>query len=85
MFNYNLAYRFAPTPHESAGFLEGFSGCGFTRKSARENAIMKINLKLDILKQPFEESRVIEKGKLTKQEMFLLRSDWKTSQRSQIV
>ncbi len=79
MWNCNLAYRFA------SGRMEGFSGCGFMKSSARENALRKIRIKLELLREAFDESRLIENPKqLSGDDLRQLRADWKVSQHSEI-
>jgi len=85
MFEHNTAYRF------SDNTVEGFTGIGFTEKSAEENAIQKIKNKLELITKgenakPFDESRLITShDQCTQSEQERIGKDWKISRKSKIL
>lgn len=86
MYRHRLAYRI--TPFE----IEGFVGRGFTKESAREDAISQIKKKLAIILEDgtswpvhtfkFSWEKVVEgEASLTKPELESVRNDWNSNMR----
>lgn len=79
MFIYRLAYR-----HTPSNLVEGFVGVGFTKKSAKENAINKIRSKCESIghaleiANPYYPNRLIEhKAQLSDEEWRIVLNDWR--------
>ncbi|WEY79791.1 hypothetical protein P5667_11720 [Bacillus velezensis] len=74
MYEYKIAYRFDNSE------VQGFIGIGFTKKSAQENAIRKIENKLGIIGENYNNLRVIKnKNNISHYELKQIKKDWKKS------
>lgn len=72
MYKFRIAYRF------QNGEVKGYVGYGFNKELAKENAYKKIYEDLSFLKEPFSRTNVIlSKNGVSKEEMALIRKDWK--------
>ena len=85
MFEHNIGYRFAKSTHAPDGFVEGFTGWGFTAEAAENRAMRKLHSKLENLGQVFHKDSLIVKVSATREELEQCRADWKVSRRSELV
>ena len=82
MFEFNLGYRY------SSGEIEGFTGVGFTRESARDNAVSKAISKVGMIREiepAFSVDRIVrEAAEVTVEERESLARDWSVSRRGEL-